>query len=219
MPDYSRYPNATDIENKLKSASFWPSDSDTNKVLLAREQAAIGANLAVAEWENLTGWKPFLSISSTPQTRYYHGTDENGFLNLRTGLLTLTGVTLDSTARVLSGGSQNVWATPVNAAADGEPYTELDFGGYITHRNNRIAVTGRWGYCTEVPADVWARLQEVGALFALTSVENLQSIASLGQDGFNKAWDIVGIITQKDLLNTWAKEFMRKVQDYSRGIA
>ena len=218
MPDYTQYPLMADVRNLLMSSAFWPTDA--NKQVLAEEQASIGALAVGAEWERRTGWTPFLADAAA-STWYWDYTDPYGELSFDGGFVSVSSVTINGTAQTLN--TQYV-LEPRNAGNIGRPYTHLNMRyGYSTmtypSTANAIAVTGRRGFCTTLPADVWQTLQDAAALIALTSVENLQSIASIGMDGFNKSFDVVGIVTQKDLLTTWSKNFDIRVQQYQRVVA
>lgn len=223
MPDFNAYPTAESIEAKLKSMAFWPADSETTKVALARNQAAIGAAAASAEWETITGWKPFLSTSATPVERVYDGSDHCGEIDLRAGLLSLTSVTIGETAQVITGASRNVWLYPANAAADGEPYTKLRFGVYggmgWYGSPNQITVIGRWGYCTTLPGDVYEQILGHGALITLIGSENAGDVSSISQDGFAISYDPVGRIDPKTVLNTLGKDFSKLAARYKRVVA
>lgn len=215
------YPTATDVEVKLKSASFWPEDA--TKQLLALHQARIGAAAAAAEWERMTGWNPFLAppLSQAHKTRPYNGSDFDGVLNLRGAAQEISGVTVEGRSLTLD---QDFWllaSADKDSLAFEPPYAAISLLYPVTSaaRPARVKVTGRWGYCDEIPSDVFQKIQEAAALVALTSIENLQSIADIGLDGFNKAFDVVGIITQKDLLTTWGKEFRSAAAFYKRGSA
>ncbi|HEX9998369.1 MAG TPA: hypothetical protein VGB45_14620 [Abditibacterium sp.] len=215
------YPTATDVEVKLKSSSFWPTDA--TKQLLAQHQAQIGAAGAAAEWERMTGWNPFLAppASQPHKTRPYNGSDLDGVLNLRAAAQEISSVSVDGRVLVAE---RDFWLL---SSADEEnlafepPYTALKllYPMVGSSRPGRVKVTARWGYVDAIPPDVWQKIQEAATLVALTSIENLQSIASIGIDGFNKAFDVTGIITQQNLLQTWGKDFHTAAKLYARGSA
>lgn len=217
MADLTTWPTWEDVRNKLMSASFWP--TDTNKQALAQEQAEIAVASVVAEFERRTGWMPFLA-DAVAGTWYFDNTDAYGELAFDGGFVTISSLTINGTLQTLN---TNYTTEPRNAVNLGQPITRINMvhggfrTGYPTTPNN-IVVVGRRGYTTTLPADVWQAVQEMAALVALTSVENLQSIASISMDGFSKAFDVVGVITQKDLLTSWGKKFDVKVQQYMRVV-
>lgn len=219
---YANYPDAGDVEILLRSSSFWPTDA--SKKSLAQEQAAIGAAAAADEWEKRASWRPFLAsyAETSPQTR--------PFAMPRDGQIDFRGA-CQSVISVNYGGS-SIEASQYELL-DGEnlafepPYTGIRLGGgramgawsSAGQTPNRVLVSARWGRCETVPPFVWQQILQAGALIALTSVENLQSIASISQDGFSKAFDVVGIITQKDLLTTWSKTFLQSAMQYRRDVS
>lgn len=219
MADFTDWPTATDIEVKLKSAAYWPTDA--TKILLAQEQCTIAVAAVVSEFERRTGWKPFLA-GATDSTWYFDATDPYGELSLDGGFVSITSVTISGNLQTLN---TNYTTEPRNATGLGEPITRLNFpyGGYrygFPTVPNSIVIVGRRGFTTTLVGyeDVWQAVQEAAAVMVLASIENLQSIASLGMDGFSKSLDIVGILTQKDVAQLWAKNFTAKVQQYSRVI-
>lgn len=221
MADYTQYPGPLDVEVKLKSIGIWP--TDPYKALLAQEQAEIGAGAVVDEFERRTGWRPYLVTSDAEDSTYtFDATDAYGELSLDGGFVSITSVTVGGTLQTVN---TNYTTEPRNAVANGEPITRLNFPyggmrfGYPTSPNS-IVVIGKRGNCTTLAnqRDVWQALQNAAALIALTSVENFQNIASISMDGFSKAFDVVGVVTQKDLLVEWSKGFDKKVMQCSRVV-
>lgn len=216
MPNYSTYPTGNDIELLLKTAKLWPSDSDENAVLFSQEQAAIAASGAAAEFERRTGWLPFLADSAN-STRTFETTDLSGVLDLGGSVLSVAGVNLGERELTLD---RDYWLVRTHA---GRPVTRLQFlwphHASLLHKTPAdIAVNARWGYTATVPADVWAAIQKYAGVLVLTSLENRQGTASITQDGFSKAYDVVGIISQKDLLTTWGKDFDKHCRRYIRVV-
>lgn len=221
MPVYTAWPTALDVEIKLKSAAYWPTDA--TKILLAQEQATVAVNAAKDAFEHFTGWRPFLADASAT-TWYFDSSEINGDLSFDGGFVTVTGVTIGGTLQTLN---TNYTLEPRNAPNLGQPYTRLNLrtggygwgtGAYYGTAPNSIAVTGRRGYCTTIPGDAWQAVQEYASVILLASIENLQSIASISQDGFSKAFDVVGILTQKDIADRWGKNFYVTAGQYRRVI-
>jgi hypothetical protein len=115
------------------------------------------------------------------------------------------------------------WLQPRNSTAQGVGYTKIQlrthwaFIGF--HQPGMISVTGVWGRVDEVPGDVWAACLQMAGLITLTQVENGQNIASISQDGFSKALDVVGTIQQKDLASIWGKNFPSVIAAHQRVIS
>lgn len=217
---FPTYPTADSVEILLRSASFWPTDA--NKQSLARAQADIGAKAAADEWERLTGWKPFLMAPGAPlQSRPFDGTDYDGVLNLRGAAQEIAAVTFETRVLELE---RDFWLLASSDESDlayEPPYLALRFLRPLVGAGlpAGLRVSARWGFCSQVPAYAYQQILQAASLIALTSVENLQSIADIGLDGFNKAFDVVGIITQKDLLTTWGKDFLKAAALHARTSA
>lgn len=221
MADYTAYPTGADLVLLLKSINAFPQDSLTTMIALATEQAGIAAYAAASEFENSTGWLPFIARPEVT-TRKFDMTNQTGILDFRAGLLA-------DPAPVFSIGDttyiedQNYYLQPSNAPDQGKAYTQAQFtqthfSGRAWSLPNRISVTGRWGYCSSCPPDVWAAIQKKGGVQLLASLENLQNIGSISQDGFSKSYDITGVITQLQLLTTWGNDFTRFITRYVRNV-
>jgi hypothetical protein len=202
------YPSAADIEALLKSSSYWPFDA--NKQDFARLQADIGARAAADEWERLTGWSPFVANSNVATPREFWETDSRGRVDFQGGAISIESVSVGGVV-ISAGGPTGYRVKPENAVSRKTAITHIDLGGRYGYSSaysaNPIVVTALWGRVRAIPGDVWQAIQQKAALIALTQIENLQSISSISEDGFTKAYDVVGIVTQKDLVNIWGKDF------------
>ena len=228
MPFYDAWPNSSDVEVLLKSAAYWPDGTpDSAKVLYAQEEAAIGIAAAIDEFEHRTGWSPFWSPANTSSTRSLvveaRRFASSGVVGLNAGLLRLDSVAINGVAVPLNNTAFR--AHPSDAIERGKPLTRLQFLSLWAARFSwssrpvEIAVTGRWGYCTEIPHDVWGNVLQYGAVIALSQLENQQSIGSISQDGFSKSFDIVGILQPRDLAGPqgiWGKNFEKCCEHYKR---
>jgi len=147
------YPTAADIQGLLTQAGITADATE-----LATYAAA-----AVSEWEQATGWKPFLA-GATDQTRRYTP-EEWGMatLDLGGGLVELTSVVVNDTTLTLT---DDFFLEPASAPEDGEPYTWVEFRSRVRGQRQCIEVTGRWGYCDELPSDVFAAIRAKAALLA-----------------------------------------------------
>ena len=207
MPDLSHWPDSADVELLLRSNSYWPTDAI--KQAIAREQASIGALAAAGEWEARVGWGPFLA-GPAPETREFEEINHNGELDLEGGLVELRslriyGQAVDlGTVRQMKAGVGGAGVRVTHRLKLG--YRGYGFRGY-SGSVTPVEVTGIWGCVESVPADVWQQVLQRAALTALQQIENLQSIGSISQAGFSKSYDVVGIISQKDLQGIWEKGF------------
>lgn len=192
------YPTAATVENLIRSAGYWPTDS--TKQELARIQAQIGVEAARDEFERLTGWTPFLAVAEATE-RVFDGPDHSGYLDFQGAAVAVSSVAISGVVQTLGTQYQ---LQPQNALSRGEPILGLQLGCGTGYRysfayHGSIAVVARWGRLAEIPGDVYQAILQKAALVVLTQVENLQSVASISEDGFSKAYDVVGIVTQKDL--------------------
>lgn len=225
MADYSQMPGVADVEVTLKSSKYWPvGPPDSPNVIYAREQAAIGIRAAVNAVEEVTGYIPFLSTEENAITTeivinpcHFQST---GIIRLNNGMLRLDSVSINGQALAL----QQVIPMPSEAPMLRRPYTYLYLpfykGRLFTSQDMpiRALVTARFGYCTQVPADLWQQTLQYACLQTLEQIENSPGLASLSQDGFTKSYDVVGTITPNLLLTTWGKGFKSALEPYTRRI-
>lgn len=216
MPDYTDYPTTEDIEVLMKSVGAWP--SDTTAQAFATEQASICVAGSIKEWERRTGWIPFKK-QSTDTTREYTQTDPYGYLDLKAGILSVTSVVVGTETYTVN---DDFKLMRLNSAQAEYPFDGIRFRNPINAYNTypvwetEIEVTGKWGFSEEIPADAWKAILRQAGVDTLSQLENQQDIASISQDGFTKAFDVVGVITQKDLLTEWNKIFDKIVGLYRR---
>ena len=199
------YPDAAAVQSLIRSAGYWP--SDTTKQELASIQAEIGAAAARDEWERVSGWEPFLAGAAST-SRTFNATDHTGYLDFEGAALSVASVAIAGQPAL---GATRYQMQPENAVSRGQAFLGVQMGRYNSELVNtnltfngtgefgRIEVVARWGRVAEIPGDVYQAILQKAALVVLTQIENLQSIASLSQDGFSKSFDVVGIVTQKDL--------------------
>jgi hypothetical protein len=164
MP-HAAYPTAADLQAFLRGLSTpLPAGLD----LAALEEKVADA---VAEWEERTGWRPYLAPSA-PVTLLYDppsptagaafatGWRGGRILELKTGLLSLTSLTVTDTAYTLG---QDFWLRPNNAAPRGLPYTEIEFLGPVFGLPQSVAVGGVFGCVAQLPDTTWRRIIERAA--------------------------------------------------------
>jgi hypothetical protein len=223
---YAALPDAAEVENKLRSITFWPEGGDDDpQVLRAKSQTGIAAAAAADEWEHETGFYPFVSPAGAPDEArtFYPDRDRfarAGVLPLHSGLLRLSSVTVDGVAVDMT----KVRQKPDHAHAHRRPVQWLQFP-WLYPRLRRgvwpleITVVGRWGYCAAedgVPADVFSTVLDRATLITLLGVENPRDISNLSQDGFNIAWDPVGPLDPKTILANLGKQFEKVAHKYKR---
>ena len=166
-----------------------PADSD---ILSFIENAGVSipAGMAVegyaaaglAEFERLTNRTPFLA-SDVDSTRYFDppgapASGQNQFyrggekmLELGTGLVSVTSIALGVTADNPSGQtmdlSRQLALKPLNAPANGWPYSIVEFFFPVYGATGSIKITGKWGYCSELPEDAYQAILRLGAWMAM----------------------------------------------------
>lgn len=87
MPDYTQWPTSDDVENLLKGAKLWP--SDTASQTLATAEIEIALDAVVKEINRRTGWQPFLANSATTGIKemIYDATSPLAVIDLGFGLV------------------------------------------------------------------------------------------------------------------------------------
>jgi hypothetical protein len=174
MPDPTKYPDGNEGASFLRASGMLTGLSNN---LMPDIDAACGLAIyaAVAEWERLTRYQPFLA-SSADSTRLFD-VPTSTILDLMGGIVTLTSV---SVAGSLYTAGRQYTPGPSNAVARGKPYTYLDFGalsypysaaggalGILPGLRQSIQVTGTWGFSLIVPPDVrLVILREMAATLA-----------------------------------------------------
>lgn len=173
---HTAYPKSLDLERLLVSAGIIASPLSNMQDVMDLQGAV---ESATEEWENNTGWRPFLSAT---QTRTYDppgpmrgpvgvwfGINNMGgsrVLPLYTGILSVTtlkvGVTASSAGTTLTLGT-DFWLKPQNATSFNQPYRSIEFAVPQWGNPQSITVTGPFGYSTTVPNDVWTAIIKRGA--------------------------------------------------------
>lgn len=152
------YPNGADLAAWMvaqKLLTEVPED-------LAAQDGAIAA--AASAFEADVGWGPFLAGPS--ETRLLDG--PGGFrLDLPTAALSVTAVAIGGAPLV-----PNVDFFLENPVPGG-PYRTLSFAGFVPRFRRLVSVTGTFGYCLSVPADVrLALLSHAAAGFSTDTMES-----------------------------------------------
>lgn len=210
-PDYSQWPQSSDIESALRALKVWPTDTDEQGYVTT--QATIQVNAVAQEVENITGYHPFLAVR---ETRYFDATDGNGVLWLDSGLLSVGSISV-------AGGAPLVANTGYWLRGSKKPYSMVTFaanyyGGLVWSTPNQIAIDGDWGYSYTVPADLWAAVKDMATLQTLIAMQGAPDIASRSQEGLSIAYDLVGPIDDKTRLKAIPDRFDAVVEKYKRVV-
>lgn len=165
----SQYPTGSDLEAHLTAAGF-------SATLIATLDLEVAAAAGASQFEREAG-RRMLGVT---QTRSFDPgrVGANGFLDLRADLASLTGVAWNGTSYAVG---TDVRAFPLNAAADGLPYSGLSFGhwrrffaGYWP-LPTLIEVSGAWGYGVEIPEDAWLGMLAWAGLLLLPVIVQAQT--------------------------------------------
>lgn len=197
----SKWFSGSDIADILRTLQVWPDDTDMRALFTT--QCGLSAAAMKAEFEHLTGRKPFLA---TAGTRYETSTDGRGYLDLSAPLLAAAPTIVIGDRTLVE--NTDFYLMPANALMDGEAFTGIQFtspyfnGAAFYTQPNRIAITGTFGWVTAVPADVWRHGANMAALLTVMSVQTSQDVASISQEGFEMSFDLVGPVDDKTRLNS-----------------
>lgn len=202
----------------------YPVTADVSAVLTAAGQSVgtvdVAAILAatIAEWELVTGWRPFLA-EATASTRYYDY-PRNGYL-LLPGYATITGVTTgvtynQTTGAVIAGTAivENVDYRPVywRNGDTTSPIVALQFLRYVGGAAYRsISVTGKLGYTTDIPNDAWQALLDGAAAraYGSTSMANNDGISKMSIGGRTIEFNGADATTWNDSFSSVAMAYKR----------
>lgn len=146
MPDFTAWPVQEDFDARLGAfGATLPAGLDAEELIAE----------AVTEFERRTKWSPFLAEKEDSETAF---DSDGGSLDLRGGYVEVTTVTVDisfgSSGRVLTA-IQDYSLMPAHAAAVKRPFTDILFETAPMRGPGAILVTGKRGYCTEIPKDAW----------------------------------------------------------------
>jgi len=223
MPaDYTRFANGDEVENILTLAGFWPEEPE--RIAAAKEQAAWSAAAAERRVKERCGWSPFLRETDT-RDYFVDGAKflRTAILPLESGLLSLTSVAFNGVNYDLNlaGNIPGCIRLPMLAEYKNRPWQALRFpllrGAIRPASVVRVTVTGDFGFADTVPEDLWMVSLAWACVETFTKLDIEQDTASLSDPaGFTKAWDIVGTVTPKDLLNEWPKREKEVIEQYER---
>lgn len=221
-PTYPNYPTADDVEAHGRSTGLWPEDDDSGSAtvdqLRAKDQAQKAINWVIAEWERRVNWLPFLATDEMDEERDFDRIDDSGYINLEGGIVSIDSLVIAGETMVEG---TDFRLEPRNAAKQGKPFEEirmLSRRRWYLRDLGQIVVAARWGYSSTVPADAWGAMVETAARIVLKSTRNEQNISEISQDGFTKSFDIVGTLTQQDLVKLWETSFRGVYEGYKRVV-
>lgn len=215
---YDAWFTQSDVVGNMKALQIYPAAGDlspdgSNMQSLFDTQCGIAADAVKADFERQTGRKPFLA---TRATLNHTATTPNGLLMLLAPAMTIHAVTVQGSIIDPS----LYWTMPETTiltgdAIDSIQFSQNYFGGRIWTKPQQIAVDADYGYCTTIPADVWGAGLNMAALYALMGIQGEQDMGSIGEDGFNMSFDLVGPIDDKVRKDLWPKVWKNVMKRYT----
>lgn len=193
----------------------WPTSDDVLAAAtaagftLASVDAAAQLDAAVAEWERLTGWQPFLGATADDEpvlaTRAFDPPEWGTVLPLRTGLLSIESVTVGVSPE--SSGTELAATGYEGLPVLGSPFTEIRFRSAWGGGPGSVRIEGWWGYCSAVPADAYDAVLNRAAALAVEA-----EIPGVSSGGFAQG----SLRVDGGVLTSWARRFHATAQTYTR---
>lgn len=150
MPDYTTDPTEADLKTWLLGTGLV---EDFAQGPAAALDYAGAMATAVNEWKLATGYRAgFVAGSSDTSLEYYPREIRNRVLYLQTGLVSLTSLLIGESAATEG---RDFILGPSGAGVMGQPFKRVEFLGYLPCGADVIRVTGKIGYATEYPVNVW----------------------------------------------------------------
>lgn len=232
-------PTEADLEVALRSLGLF--DTDELSEVLQFLDLSIFADAAVRQWEEETGWIPFLadtSEESADQIRYYDPPGPNRRPQIQGGSYTLdlgAGIVILETVHTgfspTSAGTAQVAGTdfnllPHNADPLDRPWTQLEFTVPQWGARRSIKVVGRFGYASAVPEDAWVAILHQGVRMALPEVATrltggARKFTELGVteefgEGFLSGTGAFGASGDGSVGGAWGREWRDATRRYRR---
>jgi hypothetical protein len=186
------------------------------------------AAAAVAEWEALTGFKPFLAdlVDVTryydppgPNTRLPGGRGGGYLLDLGTGLVSVTSIHTAFSATDAGDAAvseTNYRLRGLNASVLTSPYTHIEsLSGHWYGLGRSIRIIGRWGYGTSVPEDAWQAIRMRAAGMVLSEIRE-QVTGGMVEWKEADASERYGEKFLSGTLDAWDRRWMMAVNRYKR---
>ncbi len=146
----SAYPTEEELGTFLVAAGLASTAPDTGVLGPYIQQA-------VDQFERSTGWVPFLEEASA-HDYYFDAPEWGASLDLLSGFTTITAVVTgyspESSGNTLTL-NEDYYLVAYNAALDGSPFTKIDFRSTPPSGMRSIVVTGKKGFASSIPADVY----------------------------------------------------------------
>lgn len=161
---------------------------------------------AIAKWEQLTGWKPFLAPAED-ESRIYREW-QPALLDLKGGYVSITSVTFDDE------GTPGTVNLDYDLKPDGSTPTRWLRLWRLPAR--KITVVGRPGYAVDCPADVRKALLAYGAAQVATLLNGTGQLVSIRQGDVQYTYAPGGADNPTTQYAQWHLEFSQAAKAYSR---
>jgi hypothetical protein len=175
--DHVQWPTPAEVQSWLTIAGAWNGVTDD---LSDTIQGVIDAT--VRTLEDATGWSPFLAEPDT-STRNYDapGPYNNGYMG-RTGggnKLFLEGGYISITSIKIDGVLQDTADYKLLSPGSAWPYTQVRFlTGRVYSEPLGIEITGKQGFCTVIPANVWEAVRDKAGASMLGPLATLRRVTA-----------------------------------------
>ena len=202
------YPAAADIVFRLAQAGIVATANDVSEHLAT----------AIDEWERGTNCRPFLAGQAATTRRFTPDRAGTRVLDLGTGAVEIVSVVVDGQTLTAD---QGYFAGPENAPDNGEPFTLIEFNGYVFGPPRSIVVSARWGYANENALPPAARGAVMGRAAILAAEPLMQKALASGTSGVVrvKEGDVerefaTGVTERRALFEQWTGQWTAALRQF-----
>ncbi len=205
--EYLKYPSKEEVAEYCQSCGIEVPDKYPVSIFL---------NGLIREFEQITGWKSFLS--NNKETTYRFQVSEkndhyDSIIEFHTGLLEIKYLIDDD--GVMYKDDKYWMLYPEKNIESNKPYEWIQIQKNILYRKKRISICGIWGYALSLPEDVWM------GMLKKCSVELLRIQLHKISKGL-KSWtqfgvtETFGLKYYTELLEQWKEDYRLLVERYKR---
>ena len=206
------YPVAADIVSRLAQAGIVATVADVSDHLAT----------AIDEWERGTNCRPFLASGAATTRRFTPDRAGTRVLDLGTGAVEIVSVVVDGQTLTAD---QGYFAGPENAPDNGEPFTVIEFNGYVFGPPRSIVVSARWGYAADNAMPPAARGAVMGRAALLAAEPLMQkALAAAAESGAGavtrvKEGDVerefaTSVTERRALFEQWEKQWAAALRQF-----
>ena len=149
-------PTGADLHAFLAGAGVLPATLSAAQQMIDLQSPVA---TAYEEWEELTGYQPFIAQRAVSVRRFTPREGEK-LIFFGTGIITPTGLIVKTGVDTTYAGdtqtiNEDFFLRPDNAEEEGKPYRWLEFYWRPSMYQRNISITARWGYSQRMPEDAW----------------------------------------------------------------